>query len=279
MSKLSFPFRAYTDKQLHAEYDRLIAYLSKPFTVDPIPYSRIGYPCSNYFFQHARMNMDGRGKRGNAIEFYNKNKKRIDTQSTKLSRDIFSCINFTNHQPSQFSPMVAGRLYLHFQAGSVLDIYAGWGDRCLAAMALDIDYVGIDSNPELVDAYDKMIDKYPHQGDVRFISGKCEDVDIESLMGSSEYIIFTSPPFFEKVGAKTKLVERYPNCETDYKTFMTNSLIPMFERCSGAKVIAIYMSEFMYRDVCGSVGECNDVIVFNNNNGGAKPGSVYCWYR
>ena len=54
-----------------------------------------------------------------------------------------------NHPPAQFPPFLAGQIYKYFDATNILDPYAGWGDRCIAAMALDINYIGIDSNTHL----------------------------------------------------------------------------------------------------------------------------------
>ena len=43
------------------------------------------------------------------------------------------------------------------KATKVLDFTAGWGARLIAAMALDIDYTGIDANKALKPGYDKII--------------------------------------------------------------------------------------------------------------------------
>ena len=40
-------------------------------------------------------------------------------------------------------------MYKKYDATRVLDFTAGWGARMVAAMALDIDYIGIDSNKSL----------------------------------------------------------------------------------------------------------------------------------
>ena len=51
----------------------------------------------------------------------------------------------------------AMHMYKKYKATRVLDFTAGWGARLIAAMALDIDYIGIDSNKSLKPGYDKLI--------------------------------------------------------------------------------------------------------------------------
>ena len=48
-------------------------------------------------------------------------------------------------------------MYKRYDATRVLDFTAGWGARMVAAMALDIDYIGIDSNKSLKPGYEKII--------------------------------------------------------------------------------------------------------------------------
>ena len=51
----------------------------------------------------------------------------------------------------------AAGMYKKYKATRVLDFTAGWGARMVAAMALDIDYIGIDSNTNLREGYNRII--------------------------------------------------------------------------------------------------------------------------
>ena len=53
-------------------------------------------------------------------------------------------------------PAAALNIYKKFKAKRVLDFTAGWGARMIAAAALDIDYIGIDSNKSLEAGYKKI---------------------------------------------------------------------------------------------------------------------------
>ena len=95
---------------------------------------------------------------------------------------------------NQFRPMVAKYIYQRFKPKRVLDISAGWGNRLLAAMACDIDYIGIDSNKNLKSAYEKMYQMYPTKSNIQIIINNSENVDFSKL---PEYdMIFTSPPYY-----------------------------------------------------------------------------------
>ena len=48
-------------------------------------------------------------------------------------------------------------MYKKYNAKKVLDFTAGWGSRMTAALAADIDYIGIDSNKSLKKGYNKII--------------------------------------------------------------------------------------------------------------------------
>lgn len=60
-------------------------------------------------------------------------------------------------EASQFKPTLAKFIYEHFKATKILDPCAGWGDRLLAALSLDIEYIGFDPNVKLQPKYGDMI--------------------------------------------------------------------------------------------------------------------------
>ena len=92
-------------------------------------------------------------------------------------------------------PASAIQMYKKYKATSVLDFTAGWGARMIAAMALDIDYIGIDSNQSLKPGYDKIIKllKPYTKSKVKMIWKEAQTVDISKLP-KYDYV-FTSPPY------------------------------------------------------------------------------------
>lgn len=76
-----------------------------------------------------------------------------------------------------------------------LDPCAGWGDRLIAACAMDVRYVGIDPNPCLRPGYEQIIAKYGSSDKQMTIEGQAERV-LPKLPSSSFDMVLTSPPFF-----------------------------------------------------------------------------------
>lgn len=92
-------------------------------------------------------------------------------------------------------PAAALDFYRKYNATRVLDFTAGWGARMVAAIAADIDYIGIDSNTKLKPGYDKILTalKPFKKSKVKLHFKKAEDVDFSKL-GYYD-LVFTSPPY------------------------------------------------------------------------------------
>ena len=54
-------------------------------------------------------------------------------------------------------PGAALHFYRKYNATRILDFTAGWGSRMVAAIAGEIDYIGIDSNTSLKPGYQKIL--------------------------------------------------------------------------------------------------------------------------
>lgn len=262
-----FPWREYTDEELLTEYYKLKMNINKKIEF-PIIYSRIGYKCSNFFFQFERMNTAGYG-RPSTIEYWNKNKKNIIKFSKKENRDLFSTLNYFNHAPSQFPIFATCQIYKYFKAKKVLDLYAGWGDRCISAMALNIDYTGIDCNINLKKLYKYMIDYYPTKSNINMIYKKSENVDIDELEFD---FVLTSPPFWRD----NKLLELYNNTETSYTVFL-KQISGILIKCLKKKIwVCLYIPNNMYKDLVKAIGKCRKIIYIKTNNSD-KLDKIYCW--
>ena len=77
----------------------------------------------------------------------------------------------------------------------VLDFTAGWGARMVAAIAGEIDYIGIDSNVNLKPGYQRILDalKPFKKSKVKLFFKKAEEVDFSKLPRYD--LVFTSPPY------------------------------------------------------------------------------------
>jgi hypothetical protein len=74
-----------------------------------------------------------------------------------------------------------------------LDISAGWGDRLIAAMSLDMDYTGFDPNIELEPGHSEMISMFGDPKRHRVIYEPFEKAEIP---GGPYDVILSSPPYF-----------------------------------------------------------------------------------
>lgn len=112
-------------------------------------------------------------------------------QRLRLKYDIFQLYYGTINQ---FRPTEAMKLYCRLKPKlGILDFSAGWGGRCLAAMALGIPYTGIDANTRLEKSYRDMIAMAKPNARVSMIFKPSESVSFEGIKYD---LVFTSPPYF-----------------------------------------------------------------------------------
>jgi ribosomal protein L34/ubiquinone/menaquinone biosynthesis C-methylase UbiE len=271
---LNFPYRKYSDEELFQEYQKLRDYQPER----RIRRKNIGYKCSNAFFQYERMNTPS-GRRVSNIEFWKNNKNFILNYHSKSTKDmdIFGDIQFLNHGPAQFPPNIAIDLYAIFKAQKILDPFSGWGDRCIAAMAKDLDYIGVDSNSNLKWPYKEMVKFYPHQSKIRFINKPVEKVDLSKL---NYDFVLTSPPFWDE---KQYITEKYTGMTyPEYEEFMDKVLIPTILKCvKKAEWSCYYIPKHMARYISQKTGLKWDKRLSYTYGGNKKYQifSVYCLKR
>lgn len=187
-------------------------------------------------------------------DYYKLNKGNILLQS--LTNNEFDLNKFENvlyNSPNvkfcnNFQVTLAAQIYKMFNATRIFDSSSGWGDRLLAAIALDLPYCGTDPSKCLKPLYKKIIktlgDKTKH---------KIYNIGIEELnvndVGTFD-LCFTSPPFYD--------LEIYDNNNEgqsilSYKTeleWIQGFLVPLVEQ--NIKVLiskghmALYIPDYPY---------------------------------
>lgn len=96
----------------------------------------------------------------------------------------------TGHRPNILSTFIQ-----MYGSKSVLDFTSGWGDRLISAIANEVEYCGIDSNPCLFPNYKKMINFF-NVSDEKYIMIESKAQD--AIIPDKKYdLIFTSPPYFD----------------------------------------------------------------------------------
>jgi hypothetical protein len=213
------------------------------------------------------------------------NTKKRNRGGRTAAGNIFECFRINLGSVVMFKATTAKYLYQKYNAKSVLDPTAGWGGRMLGAWALGIDYTGIDTNVEMIDAYNKMMSfmkAESSQSKLNMIWQSCLDVDFSEL----DYdFVLTSPPYLNL--EVYEHMKEWTSDETFYKTFF----IPLWEKCVrnikiGGHVCfnvspKMYTDALKYRlqpchneeDLKQQMGQKHTALI----NGKKKQDKIYIW--
>lgn len=175
--------------------------------------SLVGSKATDYFFFKHRLKTKAKGRKS----FYewlkgNPLKPPYEKRLYKFKREegrthavaLYTVFILYYGSIAAFKPIIARDLFCKYQPRTILDFSAGWGGRCLAAMSLDINYIGFDTNTNLKKAYADMIKTYPHDCKVQIHFQDSSKVDYSKYTYD---FVFTSPPYFKK----TNPTEGYEN--------------------------------------------------------------------
>lgn len=105
-----------------------------------------------------------------------------------------------------------------------LDISAGWGDRLIAAMSLNMRYTGYDPNTNLKWGHDQLIRLFGNPDMHQIIYEPFE----EAVLSGTYDVVMSSPPFFDKEvysSSKTQSYSKYPNINDWLIFFLFKALI------------------------------------------------------
>jgi 16S rRNA G966 N2-methylase RsmD len=171
-------------------------------------FSRAGLKSLDYFFLHHRIKAKTRRhisfynalKDKNLLKYLNEKSKQVrgknlseKTRKQRL-RTRYNLFQLYYGSINQFRPSEAKRLYCRLEPKvGILDFSAGWGGRCLAAIAYGIPYIGIDANTNMKKSYEQMIKAVGKNSDVTMIFKPSETVHFSKYKYD---LVFTSPPYF-----------------------------------------------------------------------------------
>jgi hypothetical protein len=203
---------------------------------------------------------DNKERRKKMLEFAKRLKKKQPKRSIVSS--IRSAIDLQWGTVNTMRAAAAAQMYKKYGATRVLDFTAGWGARMIAAMALDIDYIGIDTNKSLIPGYNKIIKllKPYTKSKVKMIWKEAQKVDYSKL-GKYDYV-FTSPPYeyleayenmtnYENKGSKIKQPSSSQKIKIDdstkfYDEFLVPTLKKAYKHLPKNKFICLNMPDIMY---------------------------------
>jgi hypothetical protein len=203
--------------------------------------------------------------------------------------NVYECFRVNLGSVVMFKSTTAKYIYKKYNAKSVLDPTAGWGGRMLGAWALGIDYTGIDTNTEMVDAYNNMISFLNEHNEfdnnlfetpkpkLQMIFDSCLDVDFKKLKYD---FVLTSPPY-----VNLEIYEHMTPWSKD-EDFYKNFFLPLFEKCmkhiKKNGHVCFNISPKMYDDalkyglpVCDT--EENLLQQLGQQKGKKKQDKIYIW--
>ncbi len=104
---------------------------------------------------------------------------------------------FQKKECANFKLTLALSIYKYFNATRILDISAGWGDRLIAAVAIESQieyYHGFDPNQCMMPIYENIINELA----INKTKFEIQNIPFETAKLKTTYnLIFTSPPFFD----------------------------------------------------------------------------------
>ena len=195
-------------------------------------------------------------------------------------------------------------MYKRYDATRVLDFTAGWGARMVAAMALDIDYIGIDSNKSLKSGYEKIIKllKPYTKSKVKMYWQEAQKVDL-SKVGKYDYV-FTSPPYeylevyenmtnYEKKGSRIRQPSSSQKIKMEdsakfYDEFLVPTLKNAYKHLPRNKFICLNMPDIMYDKIkkrWKKVTKCEDYSIVKRTGGPTGKENrrgkelIFCWKK
>jgi 16S rRNA G966 N2-methylase RsmD len=262
---LNFPLSTITPDDRDKEFQKLqkLKFNDK----DELSLSYAGNKASNFYFQLFRSKTKiGKWSHWDAWNDPDKRKKIINADKSLHKKNpkcigtptcLRSAMRMSLGSVNQFKPYVAVFVYQKFKPNRILDFTAGWGDRLVAAMSQNIDYIGIDTNKSLKGPYTRMIKEFSKRSTskVKMIFKKAQDVDYTKLEPYD--LIFTSPPYFS--------LEQYRGMEKfdNDKDFVTSFFIPTINKSWNSLkkggVLALNMPEDMYDFLVPILGKGNKI--------------------
>lgn len=180
----------------------LLQYNGKQMVINhPKSYYETYDNISDYFIEPMRVKCVRSDQKQSVHEYWVNNKAEVKSHcKTKygklnthnLRESLFDLMRECN----TFKPSLLVGFAKMFEAKSILDISAGWGDRLIASLACNIDYIGVDP-ADLHNEYKQMIEHFEHTSSAILIKGKFEDPQILKDISNKVDMIFSSPPFYD----------------------------------------------------------------------------------
>ena len=252
-----------------------------------------GNHASNFFFQYYRFNTKFKTRKNSPVAAWDnpEERKKIIERSGKfrpnlsLGSRLRSVFQLYYAPILQFKPIVACYIYKKFKPNTILDFSAGWGDRLLAAMVHNCNYIGIDTNKDLKKPYKEMVTFFkPHtKSKVKMYFKKAETVDYSKL---NYDFVLTSPPYYDK--ETYHHMPKYKSYEDWLKKFLLKTVKKVFTSLKKGGVMGLHLPKVLYDEIEKEMGKCNDKMLYpkqskntgyNNDRKASYLEYIYFWNK
>ena len=132
-----------------------------------------------------------------------------------------------------------------------LDISAGWGDRLIAAISLNMQYTGFDPNTELKSGHTQIIKMFGDTSRQKIIY---EPFEKAKILNGPYDVIFTSPPFFNvEIYAENQpgqSITNYPDFTTWLVWFLFASLDKAWDNLNENGYLILHLGDIKTLSIC-----------------------------
>lgn len=214
---------------------------------------------TNAFTERARMNAKRIDKPCSPMQYWQTNSDWVTSQASATNVTPRDIIWDDVKEATQFKPswvkFIMQSIFFNDRKGlkgkKFLDISAGWGDRLVSAISMEMSYMGYDPNTDLKEGHQRIISELSHKSPGQSYEIRYEPFETAYLPETDYDVVFTSPPFFELeiyTDQSNQSVSRYPEYETWLTNFLFTALLKAWSSLKKGGFLAIHISDtFMYQ--------------------------------
>lgn len=258
---------------------------------------------TDYFSDKCRIHCKKYNKKKTPYEIFSDIGKKFYDESRKYINKYpdyfwwsFNKYLTNNHIKCElFGIPVVRDIYTYFNATDVLDFSAGWGDRLIAAISLNIKYTGVDPSVCMKPIYKQIIKKLSqNKKNYKIINMPFEKVKLKHKYD----FIFSSPPFFKlETYENNQIMQSIKQYDTIDK-WKTKFLYVVIDKCNKYlkknKYFCIHIQDYLrYKYVedmiryikdntnMKYVGKFYYIYTFNfqNNDDDKRPAFIYVFKK